>query len=271
MNKKEKLFVDTVWNFYRQEGRHALPWRKTKDPYRILVSELMLQQTQVERVIPKYRVFVKTFPDVRRLAAAPLGDVLRLWQGLGYNRRAKHLWQTAQMIVANHGGVFPQDEPGLRNLPGVGPYTAGAIMAFAHDQPIVLIETNVRQVFLQHFFPRVEKVPDTEILKLVTKTLPPANSREWYWALMDYGSHLKRQHGNHTVRSKHYAKQSKFTGSDRQIRGAIIRLLAEQGVLTVAKLKKQLGAHDTARIAQQLARLQAEGLISHRGAVYQLS
>lgn len=259
-----------MWQHYHGKGRHDLPWRKTKDPYRILVSELMLQQTQVERVVPKYRAFLRAFPTARRLAAAPLRDVLRAWQGLGYNRRAKFLHQAAQAVAAEHKGGFPKDEAGLRNLSGVGPYTAGAIMAFANNEPVVLIETNVRQVFLHHFFRNKTGVSDTKILKRVEKTLPMENSREWYWALMDYGAYLKQQYGNVNHRSKHYKKQSKFTGSDRQIRGAIVRLLSDQDRLTKQQIQKKLEEFAGRQVAAQLACLVAEKMIVYSHTRYSL-
>lgn len=275
MNNKERHFVEVVWQYYYAKGRHELPWRKTHDPYRILVSEIMLHQTQVGRVAPKYLAFLKLFPTARRLAAAPLSDVLRAWQGLGYNRRAKFLHQAVQDVVVSRKGKWPQDEPGLQSLPGVGVYTAGAIMAFAYNMPVVLIETNVRQVFIHHFFKRAAQVHDADILKLVERTLPPDNPREWYWALMDYGSYLKTQYGNITHKSKHYTKQSKFNGSDRQIRGAILKVLTKtEKPLTLQQLRVKLieiesrlgGENESGRVATQLARLTDEGLVvDHRG------
>ncbi len=274
MNKKERQFVEMVWQYYCAEGRQELPWRKTHDPYRILVSEMMLQQTQVERVVPKYLEFLQLFPTARRLTTAPLGDVIRAWQGLGYNRRAKYLQLAAREVVENQKGKWPQDEPGLRSLPGVGSYTAGAIMAFAYNVPTVLIETNVRQVFIHHFFKRATKVHDVDILKLVERTLPRESAREWYYALMDYGSYLKEQHGNITHKSKHYTKQSKFHGSDRQIRGAILKVFTKtENPLTPQQLRAKLaetdpqlgGENESGRVATQLARLTEEGfLIKHR-------
>ncbi|MCA9362373.1 A/G-specific adenine glycosylase [Candidatus Kaiserbacteria bacterium] len=265
MNQKERVFVALVWRYYEAHGRHELPWRKTADPYHILVSELMLQQTQVDRALSKYRVFMRKFPTARRLAAAPLGEVVRAWQGLGYNRRAKFLHEAAKVIVAEQKGKWPTEETGLRRLPGIGPYTAAAVMAFAYNSPVVLIETNVRQVFLHHFFKNDTDVSDTDILKLVAKTLPTDNPREWYWALMDYGAYLKREYGNVNHRSKHYAKQSKFQGSDRQIRGAILRVLSTRKSLTTAQLEQALRVelleYDGGRVAKQLARLQLEGFL----------
>lgn len=268
MNKRERRFVEVVWEHYRQQGRHDLPWRKTTNPYHILVSEVMLQQTQVGRVVPKYREFLKRFPTARRLATAPLGDVLRVWQGLGYNRRAKFLWQAALKVINELGGEWPTNELDLRSLPGVGVYTAAAIVVFAYNTPTVLIETNVRQVYLHHFFKNDSDVLDADILKLVKRTVPQDTAREWYWALMDYGSFLKSQHGNVNYKSKHYTKQSKFVGSDRQIRGAIIKVLSnETSAVTRDRLCERLGeveprlATEYDRINSQLKQLEIESFI----------
>ena len=227
MNLREKKFVEIVWKHYRREGRHDLPWRKTKNPYRILVSEIMLQQTQAERVIPKYKSFLKKFPSLASLASAPLGDVLREWQGLGYNRRAKMLHECAKVITKEYRGVFPKTHTELMRLPGVGHYTAGAIMAFAYNEAVPIIETNIRTVFIHHFFKDKDSITDTETFRLIERSLDRDNPREWYYALMDYGAYLKKTIGNQNAKSKHYTKQSAFKNSDRQIRGAIIRLLSE--------------------------------------------
>jgi len=261
MAKREHDFVDTVWSYYREHKRAALPWRKSKKPYCILVSEIMLQQTQVDRVIPKYQAFLKQFPTVQKLAAAPLSDVLILWQGLGYNRRAKLLHQCAQVVVHTHKGRFPRDFEALKALPGVGPYTAGAICAFAYNQAVPLIETNIRTVFIHHFFHDKTDVSDAALVRYIALTMDHKNPREWYWALMDYGSYLKKTVGNLNVKSKHYVKQSKFQGSDRQIRGAIVRALSEDPVLSRHKLHSLLTQFEDIRIDAQLHLLESEGLI----------
>lgn len=260
-------FTRTVWRYYDRYGRHDLPWRQTRIPYRILVSELMLQQTQVARVIPKYLVFIATFPTPRSLAEAPLAAVLRLWQGLGYNRRAKFLHEAAK-VIAREG--FPTAYEGIRQLPGVGSYTAGAILAFAYKKSVPVIETNIRTVYLHHFFSNETDVSDADILALVSETLPKRRSvREWYYALMDYGAHLKVEVGNKNSKSRHYTVQSRFAGSDRQLRGAIIRLLAKGGG-TVRALSAALPKSDPERLAVQLVRLQAEGLVVKVGRRYEL-
>jgi A/G-specific adenine glycosylase len=191
-------FRDMVFDYYYAHGRSALPWRQPLvdgnfDPYKILVSELMLQQTQVNRVIPKYIAFLQKFPTLDMLSMSSQGDVLRAWSGLGYNRRAKFLQQAASIIQQKYNGVFPQTIAELATLPGVGVNTAGAIMAYAFDQPVTFIETNIRTVFIHSFFVNQEAISDRAIAEVVQASLPTENFREWYWALMDYGAYLKAQ------------------------------------------------------------------------------
>lgn len=259
MNKRQQRFVETVWEFYERHGRRSLPWRNTRDPYKILVSEVMLQQTQVDRVLPKYKSFLKRFPSVRALATAPLGDVLRAWQGLGYNRRAKMLHDCAKAVQAVHAGKLPDAYAALVALPGIGSYTAGAVMAFAHNVPVPVIETNIRTVYLHHFFHDTTDVADTEISKLIIDTIDLENPREWYYALMDYGTHLKKTIGNPNSKSKHYVRQSAFEGSDREVRGTIVRSLSAKPYTRTA-LHRAL-SFKPERIDAQLERLQEEGMI----------
>ncbi len=268
MNQAERRFVKTVWGYYDRHGRRSLPWRLTKNPYHILVSEIMLQQTQVDRVIPKYRDFLKVFPTAEILARASLGDVLRTWQGLGYNRRAKMLHETAKQITTKFGGKFPHNKSQLLELPGIGPYTAGAIMAFACNTPTVLIETNIRSVYIHHFFNDSTDVHDTELLKIIERTLDTEKSRKWYYALMDYGSYIKKTYGNPNKRSKQYVSQTVFKGSDRQMRGAILRYLIKN-TCTRKQLHTKLGFEDV-RVDAQLVKLESEGLIQKQGRVYAL-
>lgn len=259
MTKKEEKFVKEVWTYYERHGRHSLPWRKTKNAYHILVSEIMLQQTQVDRVLPKYTAFLKRFPSLATLASASLGDVLREWQGLGYNRRAKMLHMCARAVVREYNGRLPRTHDELMKLPGIGHYTAGAVMAFAFHESIPIIETNIRTVYIHHFFQDDTDVHDTDIQKFVVRTLNTENPREWYYALMDYGVFLKKTIGNQNSRSKHYTKQSTFKNSDRQIRGAILRLLSE-GAYTRTKMHKAL-PFEIDRIDAQCEKLLTEGLI----------
>ncbi len=262
-------FRKVVWAHYKKYGRYDLPWRKNNDPYRVLVSEIMLQQTQVERVIPFYKDFLKKFPTVRVLAAAPLSDVLQSWQGLGYNRRAKMLHQAAKESVMNHGGKFPKSVEGLEAFPGIGPYTARAVAAFAYNQDVIVIETNIRTAVIHHFFSNKKKVSDKEIEKILRQALPEGKSREWYSALMDYGAHLKRTGVSHNVRSRHYVKQSKFAGSLREVRGAILRFLSEKAASQQSILK----LFDVSRrdqIHKALDALVTESLVEKRGKTFGL-
>jgi A/G-specific adenine glycosylase len=263
-------FQEAVWDYYRREGRHDLPWRQAEpdgshDPFKILVSEIMLQQTQVARVIPKYLEFTARFPSFAALAKAPLADVLVAWSGLGYNRRAKFLWQAAKQVVQEHGGHLPDTTVELSKLPGIGPNTAGAVLAYAHNKPVVFIETNIRTVYIHHFFADRQGITDREILDMVARTLPD-DARTWYWALMDYGTYLKQTVGNLNKLSKHYTKQSTFQGSRRQIRGQVLRLLAERSQ-TAASLRRQI---DDERLESVLQDLVQEELLEKQGTAYRL-
>jgi A/G-specific adenine glycosylase len=271
MNTKERLFVGRVLLWYERNGRHGLPWRHTTNPYHILVSEVMLQQTQVNRVIPKYKAFLQRFPTVAVLARAPLADVLTLWQGLGYNRRAKCLHECAQVVVRDYEGVFPAYESALRTLPGIGAYTAGAMLAFAFNQGIPIIETNIRTVYLEHFFKNAAVVTDKEILHIVTKTLPPDNPREWYYALMDYGAHLKRVGKGQLHKSRAYRKQLPFKGSNRQLRGAIIRFLTQNHRATKRALRTKLSDFSESTLDIQLQKLVGDGLLQRINQYYCLA
>ena len=257
MNKVE--FQELVW----QKGRELfrdMPWRRDTRPYYILVSELMLQQTQVERVKPKFAAFITRFPDIATLARAPLSDVLQLWSGLGYNRRAKYLHEAAKTIASQFHGQFPTDMATLLSLPGIGPGTAGALSAYAFNLPAVFIETNVRTVYFHHFFESGEPVHDSQLKDLIEQTIDHDHPREFYWALMDYGSWLKQRKMGHLQQSRHYKKQSKLEGSVRQVRGQIIRLLTE-GDMTIAELKDRLTADK--RFDEALYGLVRDGLILH--------
>ena len=233
-----------------------------------MVSEIMLQQTQVERVEKKYREFVKMFPTLKSLALAPLADVLRTWQGLGYNRRAKMLHKAAQKVMEHHGGAVPRDFNTLTKLPGIGPSTAGGICAYAYNTPIVFIETNIRRIFIHHFFHTAKGVGDAEITPLVEMALDQNNPREWYSALMDYGTFLAETIPNPNRKSKHYSKQGAFKGSKREVRGAILRALAENPATQQSLLNKIKG--DTRTILSLLDILEHEGLIIQTKTNYRL-
>ncbi|MCX6787733.1 MAG: A/G-specific adenine glycosylase [Candidatus Kaiserbacteria bacterium] len=261
-----KEFRIIVWRHYHARGRHDLPWRKNHDVYRILVSEVMLQQTQVERVIPFYNAFLKKFPTARRLAAAPLSEVLKSWQGLGYNRRAKLLHAAAKELAITKVSSATE----LERLPGVGPYTARAVVAFAYNQDVVVIETNIRTAVTHHFFSDKKKVSDVEIEKILAEALPKGRSREWYSALMDYGAHLKRSGISLNKKSATYAKQSKFVGSLRESRGAILRLLSKE-VASQASIMKLFDVSRRVQLLEALEALRREQLIQKKGTMYSLA
>lgn len=249
-----------------EQGRalyRDLPWRCVDDPYAVMVSEVMLQQTQVSRVAKYWERFLSSFPTVDALAAASTSDVLDHWQGLGYNRRALALKRAADLVSSRMDGILPHTVEELVALPGVGPATAAGVMAFAYRLPSVYIETNVRTVFLHELFPDHEKVSDRMLEPYVRQTCPgfgvdeaakatrlqrsgdfgtrgdassrnevacaglgdpSEDARAWYYALLDYGAHLKTQVANPSRRSAHYARQSAFEGSHRQKRSFILKL-----------------------------------------------
>ncbi|MEW6347649.1 MAG: A/G-specific adenine glycosylase [Thermodesulfobacteriota bacterium] len=262
-------FRRTIYEHYR-ENRREFPWRETDDPYRVLVSEFMLQQTQTERVLPAYDRFLRRFPTVACLAGAELRDVLQAWQGLGYNRRAVSLHRVALIVTDQFDGRIPDCPDTLRTLPGIGQSTAGAVTAFAFNRPAVFVETNIRRVFLHFFFPEEGSVTERSILPLVEATLDRENPRDWYYALMDYGVLLKKTKTNANRRSAHYRRQSRFEGSDRQIRGLIVRALLAQGNLTRRGLVKTLHK-DPKRVTAIIAMLRQEGIVTETGNLLSIS
>ena len=264
-------FRARVYVHYRRH-RRELAWRATRDPYAILVSEVMLQQTQVARVARYYPRFLARFPDPGTLARAPLREVLEQWSGLGYNRRAQALQRAAQAVMRDHGGSVPADRAALQRLPGIGPATAGALLAFAFERPVVFLETNIRRVYLEQFFPTTAAVPDRALLPLVACTLDRARPRRWYYALMDYGAALGRRGVNPNRRSAHHTRQSAFAGSTRQLRGLVLRLLTEQRCLSCRELRARcvaggLPGASGERLAAVVEALVAERFLQRRGAL----
>ena len=261
-------FREQVWEYYRQAGRR-MPWRDDPSPYRVLVSELMLQQTQVSRVVPKFETFMYTCDSFASLANVPLSTVLELWSGLGYNRRAKYLHQTARIVVHDYDGLLPSSRDELIKLPGVGTNTAGAILAYAYNQPVVFIETNIRTVYFHHFYAdHADQVSDKQLETLVEQTLDRDNPREWYWALMDYGAFLKKTVGGRLSSSSHYVKQTPLKGSAREMRGRILR------ALITGKQDEQLLRETVLwdeRFEPALAALSREGLIEKTGGYFRLT
>lgn len=258
-------FQELIW----QKGHELyrdMPWRQDTRPYYVLVSELMLQQTQVDRVIPKFQQFITAFPDENSLARASLADVLKLWQGLGYNRRAKFLHEAAKAIVTR--GSFPDTFDDLIKLPGVGKNTAGAILAYSFNHPSIFIETNIRTVYIHHFFADDFDVDDKLIIQKLEDTIDREHPREFYWTLMDYGSSLKRHGVRNIGQSKHYKKQSRLKGSVREVRGQIIASLADRDY-SEATLREQL--HADARFERALNGLIKDKLVTKTDDKFHLS
>jgi A/G-specific adenine glycosylase len=253
-------FQSRIYKYYRRHGR-KFPWRETDNPYYILVSEFMLQQTQTQRVLTKYEQFIQKFPEVSVLAESPLKDVIKEWQGLGYNRRAMYLHKTAQQVVNEYNGCIPDNINILKTFPGIGDATSAAIAAFAFEKPVVLIETNIRAVYIYFFF--TGTVKDADIRPVVEQTVDCDNPREWYYALMDYGVMLKKRVKNPGRRSAHYTKQKPFEGSNRQIRGKILKWLST-GSYSKNELVSKIDV-DTERVLTILDQLEKEGFIVRDG------
>lgn len=242
-----KTFQKKILRWY-EKNRRDLSFRNTRNPYRILVSELMLQQTQISRVLPKYKEFLKAFPTLRALASAPQSALLKTWQGLGYWRRAKFLQECARKILKEFGGKFPKEPKTLEALPGVGHYTARAIVCFAFQHPEAFLDTNIRRVYLHFFFSDRSGVTDKEILPIAQKAVdelrrrPPeadfgaTSPREWHYALFDYGAIVLK---DKTInrQSRHYHKQSRFTGSLRSFRARVVELLLDEPNHRIPKAK----------------------------------
>ena len=259
-----RAFRKKVYDHYHAQWPRPALAQERVNPYRVLVSEIMLQQTQVERVIEKYKEFLAAFPDFAALAKAPLPKLLSLWSGLGYNRRALALKALAQKVVEEHKGRLPSDRELLLALPGIGNYTAGAVMAFAFNKPVVFMDTNIRRVYIHEFFQDQEGVHDDELIPLVERTMDPADPRTWYNALMDYGTMLKQQHANPNRRSAHYTRQSPFENSNRQVRGRILKVLVAGAPLTALQIVKKV-AMDAERVKDNLVQMEKEGFIRKKG------
>lgn len=262
-------FQKLIHDFY-SKNRRDFPWRNTKNPYKITVSEIMLQQTQVTRVSEKFPLFLKEFPTVEALATAPVVDVLRTWQGMGYNRRALGLKRLAEAVVVRYRGKIPRARNDLESLPSIGPYTAGAIRAFAFNEPEIFIETNIRRVFIHHFFKDKEGIHDRDILPLVEEALDRSNPREWYAALMDYGTYLVKTVPNPNKKSKHYIKQKAFKGSRREMRGKVLKFFTHAGKSTLTECSKEL-ALQPAELKPIIDELLAEGFIEKYRTTYAIT
>ena len=270
-----------ILHWYRAHGRD-LPWRRTTDPYAILVSEVMLQQTQVDRVEPRYRAFLRRYPTFRRLAAAPLGDVLREWSGLGYNGRAKRIWECARSVVDHHRGRMPRDTDTLKRMPGIGAYTAGAVATFAFAARAACVDVNVSRV-LSRSIDGVDRATPARAWELAEAALPRGPSAEWTHALMDVGSTYCRATprcaecpvrkscrfvavGAQRSPRVSASRKERFSKSRRYYRGLVVKALTRTPSLSCLKLGEQVKAgfekSDAPWLNELLEGLQRDGLVA---------
>jgi A/G-specific adenine glycosylase len=261
-------FRKIIYRNFKKEGR-VFPWRQDPEPWGVLVSEFMLQQTQTSRVVPYWERWMRLWPTPEDLAEASLEETLREWSGLGYNNRARRLRDCARLIAEQYGGTVPGIPEELRNLPGIGAYTAGAIACFAYNHPSVFIETNIRAAVIHFFFEDRLEVPDSEIFPILESVLDRKNPRKWYWALMDYGAALKKLTVNPGRRSAHYARQSPFQGSFRQIRGRLIRSLVSEGPGSAPELGKRTGIEPPV-LYQALESLKKDAMVAEDTGIYRI-
>lgn len=274
---KVKRFQDEILTWYNEHKRD-LPWRHTRDPYRILLSEIMAQQTQISRVIPKYEAWLEQFPTIHHLANSSVSEVLTYWHGLGYNRRALNLKRSAEKIVREYDGVFPKTEKELLELPGIGRYTARAILCFAFDEQITVVDTNVRKVILTQFFKsdnskiqtlqcsdtvnhnsEKSKIDEKIIEEMAEQLLPMGKAYDWNQALMDYSSAVLKKE------KIPVQKQSKYIGSHRYYRSKVLKVLLEKKKVKIDEIGELIKNDYTEKekewLQKMLEQLAKEGFI----------
>jgi A/G-specific adenine glycosylase len=258
-----KRFQKKVFSFY-EKNKRDLPWRKTTDPYKILLSELMLQQTQVKRVILYYEKWIARWPTIDALASASRSEVLQMWMGLGYNTRAMNLHTTARKIVATFDSDVLQAMKQYKELPGIGKYTSHAIQIFSTNADLITVDTNIRRILISEF-KLPTKIADKELWLLAEKCLPLGKSRDWHNALMDYGAlHMTSQ----KTGIKPKTQQTQFEGSNRQIRAQILRCLLQKS-MSFSELEKTVGIEKT-RLGAILDKMMNEKIIENKNKTYHL-
>jgi len=260
-------FKNLVFLNYQQQGR-KFPWHFA-DPWGVMVSEFMLQQTRAERVIPYWENWLKLWPLPKALTDASMETALRAWSGLGYNRRCRYLKESAAIIVNENDGKVPETPRALLLLPGIGPYMSSAIACFAYNYPTVFIETNIRSAVIHNFFPDRNDVRDSEIIPILEAALDRDDPRTWHYALMDYGAFLKSTTVNPSRRSAHYTRQSPFNGSFRQARGKVIKALISIGQCGAEELKRASGLEEK-RLYEVLEKLKEESFVAEDGGEYRI-
>ncbi len=258
------MFQELIYTFYEISGRE-FPFRTNITPYNVLISEIMLQQTQTTRVSEKFVNFIRKFPDFQTLSKTPLEEILKEWQGLGYNRRAIALKKIAEIVIKSHDGILPNSIEELKSFPQIGHNTASSILTFAFNQPTIFVETNIRTVFIYFFFNDKNNINDKEIILLMEKTFDKRNPRKWCYAVMDYGVMLKKKFPKLNKKSAHYRKQSPFKGSARQIRGKILKMLLEKKTIIKSELMNNLNYNKNDIMNKILLQLKKEGFIELEG------
>ncbi|MBY8985587.1 MAG: A/G-specific adenine glycosylase [Candidatus Lokiarchaeota archaeon] len=262
-------FRGIIHSFYKQHKRN-FPFRENITPFKVLVSEIMLQQTQTGRVSVKFLNFVEKFPSFLALSKAPLEDVLKAWQGLGYNRRAIALKKISEIVMKDYNGKLPDSIKILNSFPQIGHNTASSILTFAFNKPTIFIETNIRRVYIYFFFHNKNNISDKEIIPIIEKTIDKLNPREWYYALMDYGVMLKKSHPDLHKQSAQYRKQTPFKGSNRQIRGKLLKLLLRAKTLKKFEIEKEFNNIKPDKLKEILIQLKKEGFIKIEGTKVQI-
>lgn len=255
-----ELFQKNIYEYYKNHKR-KFPFRENITPYNVLVSEIMLQQTQTGQVSEKFLKFTKRFSGFSSLSTAPLEEILKEWKGLGYNRRAIALRKIADTVVKDFNGKLPESIDILKSFPQIGHSTASSIITFAFNKPTAFIETNIRRVYIYFFFSHKSKINDKEILPIVEKTIDISNPREWYYALMDYGVMLKKTHPELNKKSAHYRKQAPFKGSIREFRGKILDLLIKKGKIDLKIIQTKFESMGEKKILEILNQLKKEGFL----------
>jgi A/G-specific adenine glycosylase len=255
-------FSSIIKHHFQHYGRQ-FSWRSEITPYRVVVSEIMLQQTQTSRVEQKFERFIEQFSGFEQLARAEFSEVLGAWKGLGYNRRARYLHDIGALVTEQYGGELPDEPDVLQRFSGIGRATAASICVFAFNKAYPFVETNIRTVFIHFFFSKAQKIDDPSILDLVKKTMDQSEPRRWFYGLMDYGVMLKKTVGNLNRQSAQYTRQSRFEGSDRQVRGRILQALLDERMLSAGELASRLG-EDEERVLALAGALIREGLIKRR-------
>ncbi|MFW9798287.1 MAG: Fe-S cluster assembly protein HesB [Candidatus Thorarchaeota archaeon] len=250
-----KAFQNMIMGWWTDNARD-LPWRLDPSPYNVLVSEIMLQQTQVSRVVPKFIEFKKEFPTVESLADAKTKHLLKIWSGLGYNRRAIWLKEAARQIVQRGG--FPQSAEELRKLKGVGPYTSRSILIFAFNKDLAAVDTNIRRVLIASGFAD-ETMSDMQVQQVADRVLLKGRSSDWHNALMDYGSQVLTS-GSTGISPK--SSQSCYEGSTRQVRGEIVKILTSSDTMEFRELKLRLDCElNDSELSSIIDDLVADGLV----------